>query len=202
MSSFDFVPPWRIDAKKMADEEVEALVLAKLVTEGVVSTRQDDEVEVASSALQGCGQLERGGRVDVVVKLSNDEHERPREPWSHPYIGGAHIAGVDGPPHPLLVPPDFVHAIVMAAASTIGCLIEVAMLKHGGRSLLSAGRGSKDAHTRRVDIWIALGGGPDPSHAVGESGILQVLVADLLEALAAIARAHGIELHHDKAEFG
>ena len=90
----------------------------------------------------------------------------------------------------------------MASAGTVSSLVEVAMQEHGGSTLLSASRTTEDTHVVGIHIGIFLCRSLDPQFAVGEAGILQVLVANLLKLLASVGSAHGIELHHDEAEFG
>ena len=102
----------------------------------------------------------------------------------------------------MLVPPDLVHTVVVAAAGTVGGLVEVAVEEDCGGALLTSGGATIDTHSVCVHIRILLGCCLDPGDAVGEAGVLQVLVAHLLEFLAAVAGAHGVELDHDEAQFG
>ena len=76
------------------------------------------------------------------------------------------------------------------------------MQQYGSSTLLSACRTAIDSHIIRIHIRILLGGSLDPELTVWESGILQVLVTNLLKLLAAIGSAHRIELDYDETEFG
>ena len=76
------------------------------------------------------------------------------------------------------------------------------MQQYGGSTLLSACRTAIDSHIIRIHIRILLCRSLDPEFTVWESGILQVLVANLLKLLAAIGSAHRIELDYDETEFG
>ena len=75
------------------------------------------------------------------------------------------------------------------------------MQQYGGGTLLSACRTTVDCHIIRIHIRILLGRSLDPELTVRESGILQVLVANLLKLLATIGSSHRIELNYDKTEF-
>ena len=118
------------------------------------------------------------------------------------HVAALHVTGINRPAHPLLVPPDFIHPVVMTAAGTIGSLVEIAMQQYGGSTLLSACRTAIDSHIISIHIRILLGCSLDPEFTVRESGILQILVANLLKLLAAIGSSHRIELDYDETEFG
>ena len=117
------------------------------------------------------------------------------------YIAAFHIGGIHRIPHPLLIPPYLVHAVVVAAARTVGRLVEIAMQEHRRGTFLAAGRSAEDAHIVGIHVGIALGGRLYPQLAVGQSGIFQVLVAHFLKLLPPPTGSHGIELHHDEAQF-
>ena len=90
----------------------------------------------------------------------------------------------------------------MAATRGIGSLIEIAMQEDGCGGLLSACRSPEDAHVVGIHIGIFCGGSTNPRLTVREACILQVLIAHLLEGLAAPRGAHAIELDDDETEFG
>ena len=90
----------------------------------------------------------------------------------------------------------------MAAACAVGGFVEVAVEEDSGCALLTTSRTAIDANTVDVHIGIFSGCSLDPRNAVGETCVLEVLVADLFELLAAVAGAHGIELHDNETELG
>ena len=177
-------------------------MLAEGLAHGVVGTGDDHEVKVLAGTLQRCHHLHGRGGVYVVVELAHAEHQRALQSPGVLHVRAVHVAAVDGVAHPLLVPPDFVHAVVVAATGGIGGLVEVAMPEDGGHGVLPTGGAAVDAHAVDVHIGILSGGSLDPGDAVGQSGILQVLVAHLLELAGAERGGHGVELHHDEAQLG
>ena len=98
--------------------------------------------------------------------------------------------------------PKQTNSYFLTAAGTIGCLVKIAMQQYGCGTLLSACRTAIDCHIISIHIRILLGSSLDPEVTVWESGILQILVANLLKLLAAIGSSHRIELDNDETEFG
>ena len=188
--------------EEVADEEVVAFVLAIAFAHGVVDAWEDDEFEVLAGTDESIGDLHGAGGIDIVVEFTDDEHQRALELRGVVDIAALYVGGVDGIAHPLLVPPDLVHAVVVAAAGGIGSLVEVAMQEDGGGGLLTTGGGTEDAYVVGIHVGVFLGSGTNPSLAVGEAGILEVLIAHLLELLATPRGAHAVELHDDEAELG
>ena len=118
------------------------------------------------------------------------------------HVGAGAVGLVHGVAHPQLVPPDFVHAVVVAATGRVGSLVEFWMEKYGSGGFLSAGRAAEDAYAVDVHVGILLGGGLDPGDMVGQAGILQVLVAYFFELFGAEGGSHAVHLYHDEAQFG
>ena len=90
----------------------------------------------------------------------------------------------------------------MASAGAVCGLVEFGILQYGGSALLTSGRASVDADAVDIHVWVLLGCGLDPRYAVGQTCILEVLVAYLLKLLRAERRAHGVELYDDEAQLG
>ena len=76
------------------------------------------------------------------------------------------------------------------------------MEQQGGCRFLSTCRHAVDTHVVGVHVRILGGSGLDPLNVVGQSGVLQVLIADLLKLLATVACAHTVDLNHDEAQLG
>lgn len=195
-----FIPLRRLDVEEVADEEVVAFVLAIAFAHGVMDARKDDEFEVLAGTDEGISDLHGAGRIDIVVKFTNDEHQRALELRSVVDIAALYVRGVNGISHPLLIPPDLVHAVVMAAARGIGSLVEVAMQEDGGSGLLTTCGSTEDTYVVGIHKGVFLGSGTNPSLAVGEASILEVLIAHLLELLATPRGAHAVELYDDETK--
>ena len=88
----------------------------------------------------------------------------------------------------------------MAAASAVGGLVEIAVEQDCCGALLTTSGAAVDAYAVNIHIGILGSCGFNPSDAIGEAGILEVLVTHLFELLAAVAGAHRIELYDDEAQ--
>ena len=187
----------------MADKKLHAEAGAVGCFGGAVAGADDGhEVEGLAGFLQGADDLRGAGGIDVGVEFSDDEEEIALQLVGVVFVGAAGVAFIDGPAHPLLVPPDFVHAVVVAAAVGDGDVVEVVMIEQGAHGVLAAGTAAVDADAGEVHPGACFGGGFDPELAVGKAGILEVFPADIVEGLAAMIGAHAVEFDDDEAEFG
>ena len=87
------------------------------------------EVKGLPGFLQCADDLHRAGGIDVGVEFADDEEQVALEFGGVFDIGAALVAVIHGPAHPLLIPPDFVHAVIMTAAVGDGDFIEVVMIQ-------------------------------------------------------------------------
>ena len=62
-------------AEEVLDEEVVALMFTVGFADGVMSARDDDELEGLIGLDEGVGNLHGAGRVNIIVELAHDEHE-------------------------------------------------------------------------------------------------------------------------------
>ncbi len=76
-----------------------------------------------------------------------------------------------GPVHPLFVPPDLVHAVVMTTTVGDAGLVKVGVSEQGGERALASGRSSVDADTAEIHLWNLLAGFGDPPSSIGETGV-------------------------------
>src|SRR5207244_3985668 len=93
------------------------------------------------------------------------------------------VMRADGVAHPELVPPDLVHAVVVASAERGGGLVEIAMCLERPQRALSAGRPAVDADARQVHVRVLRRRGLDPRDAIREAGIAEVLAANIMKSL-------------------
>ena len=185
-----------------ADEEVFHFAFDEGAGDAVAGVGEEELLEVFVGADERVGDLEGGGGVDVVVVLAADEEEVAFEAVGVDDVGVLGIGGIDGPSHELLVPPEFVEAVVVAAAEGDGGFVEVVVPEEGGERVLPAGGPAEDAHAADVEPRVACGGGFQPEDAVGEAGVAEVFVADVVEGLGAAGGAHAVDADDDEAEFG
>ena len=76
------------------------------------------------------------------------------------------------------------------------------MEQHAGGRILAAGRRAVDPHPAQVVLRVFLGDGLMPENAVGETGVLEVVPADVVKRLGAIGRPHAVHLHDDETQVG
>ena len=88
--------------------------------------------------------------------------------------------------HPLFVPGGFVNTIVVAAAIGDGDFVKFRMEQHRARGVLPARRGAVNADAVGVHVGILFCGGFDPENAVGETGVGEVVPANVVESFGAI----------------
>jgi len=94
--------------------------------------------------------LKGAGRVHVGVHLAHYQEEFARELVGVLDIGTAAVGFVYGPTQPLLVPPDLVHAVVVAPAVGDGHLVEVPVVQQTSQSVLSAGAAAVETNAAKV----------------------------------------------------
>ena len=160
------------------------------------------EVEGLVRALQGADDLCGAGGIDVGVQFADDEEEVAFEFVCIVHVAAPGVAVVNGPAHPLLVPPDLVHAVVVAAAVGDGDVIKVVVIEQRAHRTLSASTAAVDTHATEIHPRACLRGIFDPQLAIWEAGVLQVLPAHVVKGFATMIGAHAVELDDDEAEFG
>ena len=82
---------------------------------------------------------------------------------------------------PEFVPPDFIHAVVVAATGGISGFVEFGMQQHGSGGFLTSGGTAVDTYAIHIHILILLSGSFNPGDVIGKSCIFQILVAYVLE---------------------
>ena len=86
----------------------------------------------------------------------------------------------------MLVPGGLVHPVVMATAGRNRDLVELRVKEKGASRALSAGGAPVDANAADVVPWVFPRIGLMPENAIGESGVLQVLPANVMKRLGAV----------------
>ena len=88
----------------------------------------------------------------------------------------------------------------MAATVGDGCRIEVMVGDEGPQRVLPAGAAAVDADAREIHPGPRRRRRPDPGDPVGEAGVAEVLVADVVKGLAPVGCPHAVGLDDDKAQ--
>ena len=191
------------DAEEVADEEIGAAAFAVGgFGSAVVGAGDDEHFKIFAGFFEGVDDLHGGGGIDVVIEFADHEQEFALEFMGVHDVGAADVTIIDGPAHPLFIPPDFVHAVVMAAAIGDGDFIKISVIEEGAQGVLAASGAAVDADAGEVHFKVLGGGGFDPENAVGEAGIGEVFPADVMEFFGAVAGAHAVHLDDNEAEFG
>src|SRR5690606_17396080 len=176
------VPAGRFDALQVALEEVGLAAVgvvdgAGRAADAVLAAGEYEQVEILACAHQRIDHLHGRGRVDVAVLLAEDQQQLALQQVRVVDAGGARVvvALAFGQAHPLFVPADLVHAVVVAAVPGHADAVEARMEQQRAERALPARRRAVDAHARDVVGRIARGQGAVPGDAVGEAGVAQVL---------------------------
>jgi len=101
------------------------------------------------------------------------------------------------PSHPLLVPWEIIHAVVVVPGIRRGGLVKVAVPEQGRNGVLAARRAAKDADAGQVHPRARGGGGLHPRDAVGKTSVFEVLPARVVEGLGAPVGAHAVDLDEE-----
>ncbi len=192
----------RLDALQVPDKEVGHAASAIFATHAVAAAGNDQQVEILAGLDQRVGQPHRRFRRHVVVHFADDQQQLALQPVRVVDVRALGVLRPDGIAHPLLVPRGLVHAVVVAAAGGDRHLVELRMEEHGAGGILPAGGGAIDADAGEIHVRILRGGGLHPQNAVGESGVLEVVPADVVKRLRAVGGAHAVDLHDDEAQVG
>ncbi len=76
------------------------------------------------------------------------------------------------------------------------------MFEQGSGRTLPAGRTPENSDAAEVHVGVFLRGLFDPENAIWETSVADVLPAHVVEGLAAVRRAHAVDLHHDESQLG
>ncbi len=145
----------------------------------------------------------RGARgIDIGVEFADDEEQMALQLMRVLFVRAFYIRLIHRPAHPLFVPPDFVHPVVMTAAISHGHLVKIVMIEQRTHRVLSASAAAVDADAGEVHPRACFRSFGDPELPIWEAGVLQILPAHIVECLAAMIRAHAIEFDDDEALFG
>ena len=107
------------------DEEVSSLSLSVRAAVGVVEAGEDQHLELFVRLDEGIDKAEGAFGWDVGVEFTDHEKQFAFEFSS---VGDVGLLGIPRPhwiAHPLFVPPDLVHAVVVATCAGDGNLVEL-----------------------------------------------------------------------------
>ncbi len=96
------------------------------------------KVEILAGLDQGIHHLHGRGGVDVHIELADHQQEVSLKVLCVVDAGRRRIGGIERPPHPLLVPIDLVHAVVVATGISDSDLIEFRMELERAQGVLTA----------------------------------------------------------------
>lgn len=168
----------------------------------VAAVRDHEEGEVLVGLNKVVHDLVGGGRVDVFVHFADGEHEVAFELGDVGAVGVFDVGIVNGPIEPLLVPPHFVDAVVVATAVGDGGFVEITVVEEGcGRGLSTCGA-TVNSDASEVHFGVFGSGGFHPLDAIGEAGVLEVFVGNLVKVTAAIIGPKAVDLNYNEAPFG
>ena len=101
---------------------------------GVVGARNHEQIEGLVGFDQRVHDLHRRRRIDVRVQLTDDEQQIALQLRRVVDVRRRGVLWTERPSHPLLVPPDLVHSVVVAPAGRHRGLVELRMEEHARRA--------------------------------------------------------------------
>ena len=125
---------------------------------------------------------------------------RAGEPVRVVHVARRGVVRSHRPAHPLLVPPDLVHAVVVAADGGDGRVVELRVEQQRAERVLPARGRAVDADAVDVVPRVLRRDRAVPEDAVRKACVFEVLPADIMEGLGAIRGAHAIHLCHDETQ--
>ncbi len=90
----------------------------------------------------------------------------------------------------------------MAATVGHGHFVEFAVEQECTQSALSSRAAAIDADPSQIEIRVLGSESLNPGDAIGQTGVSQILTADVMECLGAIGGSHSIDLYNDETQFG
>src|SRR5688500_1508276 len=141
------IPDRRLGTMQVVDEKVPQLPVTVGRTRAssspaVFLAGHNEQVERLVRLDQRVHYLHRRRRVDVGVEFGQHQEEFALQLVRMDNVGAGFILRPDGISHPLFVPPDLVHAVVVAAGERHGDMVELGMVAQRTLSDLSYGRSS------------------------------------------------------------
>ena len=122
----------RLDAEEVSDEVVFLAAAAVFRPGGsVAGARDDEEVEVFVGFDEGVDYLHRGGGIDVGIEFADDEEKLAFHAVGLGGVRGSFVVFPEWVAHPLFVPPDLVHGIVVATAVGDGNFVKIVVCNEG-----------------------------------------------------------------------
>ena len=143
--------------------------------------RNHDKVKILVRLYQGIDHLIRARRVNVGVFFSHHQHEFASQVLRQGPARLRFVMGSNRPAHPLLVPPHFVHSVVVTAAVRHGNFVEITLSQNCTQGVLSARRSSINPNPVEIHLGPLLGCGFHPEDSIRESRIDQVLKTDIMK---------------------
>ena len=108
-----------------------------------------------------------------------------------------HVAVIHRPAHPLLVPPDLVHPVVVAPGIRDARPVKIPVVQQRPQGVLPARRSAIDTHPRQVKARELLRRRPNPQNPVRKTRVLQIFPTHIVKSLRAVRRPHAVHLDHD-----
>ena len=192
---------------QVVDEEIPHLPVAVRRARPASATtvflaRHNEQVERLVRLDQRIDHLHGGRWVDVGVELGQHQQELALQFVRVDDVGTGLVFRPDRIAHPLLVPPDLVHPVVVASRERDGDVIELRVEQQRAHRVLATRRATEDPDAADVIPRILRRVRLVPEDAVGEPGVTDVLPRHVVEPATAVCGAQAIDLHDDESEFG
>src|SRR5262245_60590859 len=143
--------------EQMVNEVVPLLVVAVIgeaaaAADAVFASREDEQIERLVRLDQRVRHLQRRRRVDVFVELADQHQQLALQLGRIVDVRRFSVLRADWPTHPLLIPRDLVHPVVVATGKRDSDLVELRMEEQRTSRVLPAGGAAIDADTCDVVV--------------------------------------------------
>lgn len=203
MSTGLYIAPCRwIYPHEMTDKKVVTLVFSETLAHRMADTGYDNQFKILTGLYQRIDHLHRRRRVDIVVEFSDQQHQGASQQMGVLDIGAGPVRLINRVTHPLLVPPDFIHTVVVASAGRIGRLVKIGIEQQCRQASCPPAEQPK-MPTRLVSILgYFLAAALIQAMWSGRPASFQVLIAHLLKTFGTERGGHAIDLHDYKTQLG
>jgi hypothetical protein len=153
------VPVRRLYLQKVAHEEIAEPPFSVSASCSMAIARHHEQVEIFIRFDKRMHYLHGRRWIDILVHLAHDKQQLALQPPGIVYVRRSSVLRSDRPAHPLLIPPDLVHAIVMRTAVGHGNLVEFRMKEQCTKRALpplTNCRIYRPLKCRTTDTWLRL----------------------------------------------
>src|SRR5206468_5849243 len=177
----DLVPIGRLGAKQVMNKKVLEQSLAVDASSSVSASGNVKQVKLLVGLDQRVDHLQRRRWIDVCVHLSHHKQQLALQTICVIHIGRGSILQTKWPAHPLLVPPNLVHPVIVTTRVRYGDLVELRVEEQRSHGVLPTGRSPEDPDASDVVRGVLSRHSFMPQDTVSEAGVSEVFEGDIVK---------------------